>query len=198
MPSGSNLSGRGSKPTPLLSETSHSGIPQHMAQDAKRAKDLLYSNTTTPDSVPRQREVPRLPPNTTREKFDSAMAELRERLGASNVEINDKPLVDGWYMEHPYVFGLPLEIMQWCNTSTIKPQHYIRHSNTVQKYTRCIPYRGPGRDGLQRRCISIQHRGSASCRFLGEQTPYSHLPNLHGKKHRIRWSSPSRSWIRCA
>ncbi|KAL4922117.1 hypothetical protein BDW62DRAFT_217935 [Aspergillus aurantiobrunneus] len=88
-------------PTPLLGDGVHSGIPKRMEQDAKVAKERLYSNKTMPDSSPRQREVPRLPPNTSREKFDLAMAELRGRLGDANVEINDKPLVDGWYMEHP-------------------------------------------------------------------------------------------------
>jgi len=90
-------------PTPLLSTERghHSGIPKRLELDAKLAKARLFSNKTVPDSVPRQRDVPRLPPNISRESFDRAMAELREVLGDANVEINDKPLVDGWYMEHP-------------------------------------------------------------------------------------------------
>lgn len=101
------LSVIGSRPTPLLTEVQYSGIPKRMEEDAKIAKDRLYSNSTVADSVPREREVPRLPPNTTRNKFNKAIAELKERLGPVNVEINDKPLVDGWYMEHPYVFNTP-------------------------------------------------------------------------------------------
>ncbi|KAL4898941.1 hypothetical protein BDW74DRAFT_189625 [Aspergillus multicolor] len=88
-------------PTPRLSDGVHSGIPAQLEAEAKVAKERLYSNRTLPDSVPRRHDVPRLPPNTTREQFDTAIAELRERLGDKNVEINDKPLVDGWYMEHP-------------------------------------------------------------------------------------------------
>jgi hypothetical protein len=90
-------------PTPLLSDNIHSGIPKNLEADAKVAKERLYSNKTVPDTVPRERDVPRLPPNTTRDKFDAAIAELRQRLGDEHVQLNDKPLVDGWYMEHPYV-----------------------------------------------------------------------------------------------
>ncbi len=88
-------------PTPLLSDEVHSGIPKRMEEDARIAKERLYSNKTMPESIPREREVPRLPPNTSREKFNQAMTELRGQLGPENVEVNDKPLVDGWYMEHP-------------------------------------------------------------------------------------------------
>ncbi|KAI1624417.1 glycolate oxidase [Exophiala viscosa] len=90
-------------PTPLLSTERghHSGIPKRMESEAKLAKARLFSNKTLPDSVARQREIPRLPPNISRESFNRAMAELREILGDANVELNDKPLVDGWYMEHP-------------------------------------------------------------------------------------------------
>ncbi|KAL3489208.1 hypothetical protein BJX62DRAFT_252752 [Aspergillus germanicus] len=88
-------------PTPLLSDNIHSGIPKNLEADAKVAKERLYSNKTVPDTVPRERDVPRLPPNTTRDKFDAAIAELRQRLGDEHVQLNDKPLVDGWYMEHP-------------------------------------------------------------------------------------------------
>ncbi|KAL2815101.1 hypothetical protein BJX63DRAFT_430923 [Aspergillus granulosus] len=65
--------------TPLLSDNVHSGIPKNLEADAKVAKERLYSNKT----------------------FEAAIAELRERLGAEHVQLNDKPLVDGWYMEHP-------------------------------------------------------------------------------------------------
>lgn len=87
--------------TPLLSDEVHSGIPKRMEGDARVAKERLYSNKTMPESIPRERDVPRLPPNTSREEFNKAMTELREQLGSANVEINDKPLIDGWYMEHP-------------------------------------------------------------------------------------------------
>ncbi|KAL4790922.1 hypothetical protein BDV19DRAFT_401729 [Aspergillus venezuelensis] len=90
-----------SAPTPLLGDQFHSGIPKRNEDEAKLAKEKWYSNQTAPESVPRQRDVPKLPPNTSREEFNGAMKELRDKIGAENVEINDKPLVDGWYMEHP-------------------------------------------------------------------------------------------------
>jgi hypothetical protein len=94
-------------PTPLLSDNIHSGIPKNLEGDAKVAKERLYYNKTVPDSVPRERDVPRLPPNTTRAKFDAAIEELRQRLGDEHVQLNDRPLVDGWYMEHPYLHPCP-------------------------------------------------------------------------------------------
>ncbi|KAI9822644.1 MAG: hypothetical protein M1827_000363 [Pycnora praestabilis] len=87
--------------TPVLKIDKHSGVPQRLTDDAKVAKERLYSNRTLSDSVPRQREVPRLPPYVSRECFKLAIGELRRMLGIANVELNDKPLVDGWYMEHP-------------------------------------------------------------------------------------------------
>lgn len=88
-------------PTPLLDEV-HTGIPKRMEIDAKLAKQRLYDNKTLPDSVARKQEVPKLPPNTSRERFNTAIKDIKNIIGESNVEINDKPLVDGWYMEHPY------------------------------------------------------------------------------------------------
>lgn len=99
-------------PTPLLSSERghHSGIPERLAVNAKLAKARLFSNRTLRDSVARQQEVPRLPPNISRETFNRAIAELRDILGHENVELNDKPLVDGWYMEHPYVLTFSFSI----------------------------------------------------------------------------------------
>ena len=86
---------------PLLS-SKHSGVPQRLVDEAEAAKQNLYiTNRTLPVSSPRKQEVPKLPPGITREQFDLAIKEITETLGTENVEINDKPLVDGWYMEHP-------------------------------------------------------------------------------------------------
>lgn len=81
----------------------YSGIPDRLLNEAKRAKSLLYSNRTDIDAKPKDRtlETPRLPPDVTRETFNTAIAELRDAVGSQNVELNDKPLVDGWYLEHP-------------------------------------------------------------------------------------------------
>ncbi|EPQ57456.1 vanillyl-alcohol oxidase [Gloeophyllum trabeum ATCC 11539] len=86
--------------TPLITEK-HSGIPERYAEQCKQSKARLYSNKTLPPSVPRDGELPVLPPDVDRDTFNKAVAELTELLGAENIELNDKPLVDGWYMEHP-------------------------------------------------------------------------------------------------
>ncbi|KAF3916253.1 hypothetical protein ABW21_db0201202 [Orbilia brochopaga] len=79
----------------------HSGISERLLEDAKVARSRLYSNRTLPASRPRQQEVPVLPPDVDRATFNQAIGDLKRLLGDSNVEVNDKPLVDGWYMEHP-------------------------------------------------------------------------------------------------
>ncbi len=80
--------------------TKHSGIPARLKNEADAAKERLYSLKTLPDSVPRKSNV-RLPPNTSKESFETAIAALTKLLGSDGVELNDRPLVDGWYMEHP-------------------------------------------------------------------------------------------------
>ncbi|KAF8865878.1 glycolate oxidase [Acephala macrosclerotiorum] len=80
--------------------TTHSGVPTRLKDEADAAKDRLYSLKTLPDSVPRKSSV-RLPPNISQETFDEAIVALTKQLGEDGVELNDKPLVDGWYMEHP-------------------------------------------------------------------------------------------------
>lgn len=77
----------------------YSGVPARLAQEAIDAKSRLYSQKTLPDSVSRRRTA--LPPGISQDAFEQAIAELRQSLGRENVEVNDKPLVDGWYMEHP-------------------------------------------------------------------------------------------------
>lgn len=76
-------------------------MPERLSQEAVDAKARLYSQKTAPDSHPRRRTA--LPPGISREDFKQAVTELRNALGKDNVELNDKPLVDGWYMEHPCV-----------------------------------------------------------------------------------------------
>ena len=96
-------------PPPTLADT-HSGLPDRLLALGTESKARLLSHRTLPESVPRrdgEGELPRIPPDTTRGEFDQAVAELRQILGDEHVEINDKPLVDGWYVEHPYVFPIP-------------------------------------------------------------------------------------------
>ncbi|KUJ19925.1 glycolate oxidase [Mollisia scopiformis] len=80
--------------------TTHSGVPARLKNEADAAKERLYSLKTLPDSVPRKSNV-KLPPNTSQETLDAAITALTKFLGKDGVEINNKPLVDGWYMEHP-------------------------------------------------------------------------------------------------
>lgn len=78
----------------------HSGIPERLRTEAKSAKERTYALKTLQTSAPRRAPL-RLPPNTSQEKFDVAVAALHKLLGENGVELNDKSLVDGWYMEHP-------------------------------------------------------------------------------------------------
>ncbi|KAK6518217.1 hypothetical protein TWF506_005376 [Arthrobotrys conoides] len=87
-------------PIPTLHDK-HSGTPVRLLSVAKEHKDRLYSNKTVPTSVPRIQEVPVLPPDIDRPAFNIAIADLKRLLGDEHVEVNDKPLIDGWYMEQP-------------------------------------------------------------------------------------------------
>ncbi|KAI5813012.1 hypothetical protein BZA77DRAFT_285762 [Pyronema omphalodes] len=88
-------------PPPLLSENCHTGVPLRYFDQAVDSRTRLISNRTLPSSTSRQQQVPVLPPGVTRETFTTAITELQNLLGNGNVQVNDKPLVDGWYMEHP-------------------------------------------------------------------------------------------------
>jgi hypothetical protein len=77
----------------------YSGVPDRLAQVAIETRDRLKSQKTVPDSVPRKSHS--LPPNVDQESFDAAIADLRRVLGDAHVEVNKKPLLDGWYMQHP-------------------------------------------------------------------------------------------------
>lgn len=87
---------------PTLDEK-HSGVPTRNLDEAYASKARLYSNKTVPPSRARTQDVPALPPDVDRTTFNKAIVDLKRILGDDNVEVNDKPLVDGWYMEHPYV-----------------------------------------------------------------------------------------------
>ncbi|KAH8899885.1 glycolate oxidase [Thozetella sp. PMI_491] len=86
-------------PPPSLEER-HSGVPVRLAKEAVEARDRLVRHRTLPQSRPRQRGV-RLPPDITLDVFEQAVQDLRAAIGRENVEVNDKALVDGWYLEHP-------------------------------------------------------------------------------------------------
>lgn len=88
-------------PQPPTLASKHSGLPERLLDIGTESKNRLLGKRTVPESVPRQGELPRLPPDTTRPEFDQAIGELRQTLGDEHVQINDQPLVDGWYIEHP-------------------------------------------------------------------------------------------------
>lgn len=78
---------------PLLPEC-HSGIPQFLAEKAKGAKGWVFETRTKPQRE-RQR-LPVLPQGIERDAFFAALDSLRAQIGEANVEVNDKPLKDGW------------------------------------------------------------------------------------------------------
>lgn len=86
--------------TPTLEEK-HSGIPTRLVNQAKRAKELLFSRRTKGSSTSNIERRLQLPPDTTAEKFNQAITELKSLVGDQYVRLNDGALVDGWYMEHP-------------------------------------------------------------------------------------------------
>ena len=94
-----STSSSGLRPAPLLSRIHH-GVPDRLIAESAAAKQRLYASKTLPASVARRKEFP-IPPEVTREAFEAAIVELRQAVGTENVELNDKPLLDGWYMEHP-------------------------------------------------------------------------------------------------
>lgn len=84
---------------PSLQEK-HSGAPARLSQEAQSLRARLFANRTLPVSRPRKGPV-RLPPDVSSEDFETAVKELQAAIGDENVEVNDKALVDGWYIEHP-------------------------------------------------------------------------------------------------
>lgn len=89
---------------PLLSEK-HSGIPQNLLEKAQRAKSLIFQ-TRTKETGSRQR-LPAIPQGVERGDFLKALEELAKQLGEGHVEVNDKPLVEGWYMERKCCIFVP-------------------------------------------------------------------------------------------
>ncbi|KAK9447348.1 uncharacterized protein V1518DRAFT_435193 [Limtongia smithiae] len=91
-----------SAPLPVLTDTFHSGIPARLLDSAARVRARLYSHRTLPPTHARTEvELPVLPPEITRKDFEDAIVALRDTVGGENVVINDQPLADGWYIEHP-------------------------------------------------------------------------------------------------
>ena len=149
---------------PVLSSKIHHGVPGRLVREAASAKERLYSNKTVGESKSRRRASP-LPPNLSREAYDEAIAELRQSLGEANVELNDKPLVDGWYMEHPSV-----------------PRILFPHLELIglQQYPRRLPHCRSGRAGLQCRSVPIHNRRGAVDSAMGQRAQDPNLSHLDG------------------
>ncbi|KAH8899922.1 FAD-linked oxidase-like protein [Thozetella sp. PMI_491] len=83
---------------PLLPGT-HSGLPGYLLEEAQRVKNVIFETRNKPQNA-RQR-LPVVPQGIEPDRFFEALDDLRGQLGAEHVELNDKPLRDGWYLEHP-------------------------------------------------------------------------------------------------
>lgn len=73
-------------------------IPDFLLPDAKSTLELVNANATKSTDGPADR-VLALPPDTTREHFDKAIAALRLLIGDDNVILNEGSLNDGWYLD---------------------------------------------------------------------------------------------------
>ncbi|KAJ5618603.1 hypothetical protein N7528_006714 [Penicillium herquei] len=80
-------------------EEKHNGVPPRLIHKAHRAKGLI-DNIATKEPKARKR-LPVIPQGIERTRYFLAIDEISQDLGKENVEINDKPLDDGWYMESP-------------------------------------------------------------------------------------------------
>lgn len=72
----------------------HSGIPASLLDKARVVKKDTFGKRTKPLND-RQR-LPVIPQGLEKDVFIRALEELRQEIGADNVELNDKPLKDGW------------------------------------------------------------------------------------------------------
>jgi hypothetical protein len=62
------------------------------AKEVKTKIDANYNKSFDGQKI-REKELPVLPPNVSRQTFNTAIAELRQKIGAENVELNDKVFV---------------------------------------------------------------------------------------------------------
>lgn len=72
----------------------HSGIPEGLLEKARAVKKETFDRRTKP--VNERQRLPVVPQGIERQAFLEALDTLRRDIGAENVEVNDKPLKDGW------------------------------------------------------------------------------------------------------
>lgn len=84
------------QPPPKLSDK-YSGIPERLLDKATVLKRQVVELSTS-EIVPRSSniELPVIPSGYSRPRFNKAIESLRSLIGPGNVELNDKPLDDGW------------------------------------------------------------------------------------------------------
>jgi hypothetical protein len=86
------------------------GAPPRLKTLEEIIKQKIVDNTTVNlDGLPRREkseDLPILPPGVSRDKFKRAIEELSKLIGKENVQLNDQPLIDGWYLNQPKVFHL--------------------------------------------------------------------------------------------
>jgi hypothetical protein len=58
------------------------------AMEVKAKIDANYNKNFDGQKI-REKELPVLPPNVSRQTFNTAISELRQKIGAENVELND-------------------------------------------------------------------------------------------------------------
>jgi len=149
----------------------HSGIPTYLLDKARSAKVGVFDGRTKP--VRERQRLPVVPQGIERDEFLAALADLKEQLGSEFVEVNDKPLKDGWYMER-----------QFPRLRSFDPQTrslgFWAYPSCRSEYTRHDDHSRRGRARCFRRRVSLNHGGGAEDRSLGEQAPYPNIPHLHG------------------
>lgn len=72
----------------------HSGISAKLLEKAREVKKDTFGKRTKP--LNERQRLPVIPQGIEESKFFEAIDELRTEVGAANVELNDKPLRDGW------------------------------------------------------------------------------------------------------
>lgn len=72
----------------------HSGISEELLVKARTVKKETFDRRTKP--VNERQRLPVVPQGIERQAFLEALDALRKDIGAENVEVNDKPLKDGW------------------------------------------------------------------------------------------------------
>ena len=86
--------------TPPTYPATYSGIPERLLDKAVRDKARLWEHQSKEFLTPRRRGLA-IPAGIGRTEFLKAIDDLSQKLGKEHVALNDQPLEDGWYMEHP-------------------------------------------------------------------------------------------------